>query len=452
MDSIQTLLDRLAIYLAAYKHYIDIKSQARLLDGAILGEALAKDLAEIAFGYQGLCNLNVKKSYPAIDLGCKDSGCAIQVTITANSTKVIETQEKFFEHNLDKTYQKLKFICLREKQREYDSKKIVRQRGNFTFDPSEDIYELTDLFIKLVNNPDKEKIESFCKRLELELGSAIRPYLHGADRPGHNLQQLFSQHDCTPGSVVAALSDFNVNRSMLNNNMLLAEAATSDMICYVAEQFMVSNNWLEGIHSHIYSECTDLEKGAFWRRSLRGAWGLFEKARKDGETLQLIIPITSGECFLDNRGCILDDNDPCYEHFFLVARKQNNFKVNRYRLVLSEALKFPSAQEGILLLFLAATLYEFQKKQRQNNSYLDVIGGNHEHIIGCDFGSKFIVECYEDSRTLGNNMDFFYIDENNKLFATKYVPCHYEKFLQEELTVFVNALNISLPNLIHFIR
>lgn len=107
MYPIQTLIDRLAIYLAAYKHYIDIKSHARLLDGAILGEALAKDLATVAFGYNDLINLNLVKNYPAIDLGSIASGCAIQVTLMASSTKVVETQQKFFDHGTDKKYKSL---------------------------------------------------------------------------------------------------------------------------------------------------------------------------------------------------------------------------------------------------------------------------------------------------------------------------------------------------------
>ena len=76
MNSNQTLADRLAIYLAAYKHYVAIKSKARLQDGAIFGEALARDLAEIVFDYKDLVNLNLKTSFPAIDLGSAAAGCA----------------------------------------------------------------------------------------------------------------------------------------------------------------------------------------------------------------------------------------------------------------------------------------------------------------------------------------------------------------------------------------
>lgn len=127
INSTQTLADRLAIYLAAYKHYVDLKSKARLLDVAIFGEPFARDLAEIVFGYKDLVNLNLQKSFPAVDLGSLAEACAIQVTISGDSRKIVETQRKFFEHGLDDTYSKLKFIVLRDKQGSYDSQQIVRQ-------------------------------------------------------------------------------------------------------------------------------------------------------------------------------------------------------------------------------------------------------------------------------------------------------------------------------------
>jgi len=126
MNSTQALADRLAIYLAAYKHYVELKSKARLLDVAIFGEPLARDLAKIVFGYKDLVNLNLETSFPAVDLGSSSAACAIQVTISASATKIVETQQKFFEHGLDRTYSKLKFIILGNKQKTYNWLRVFR--------------------------------------------------------------------------------------------------------------------------------------------------------------------------------------------------------------------------------------------------------------------------------------------------------------------------------------
>jgi hypothetical protein len=139
MNSIQDLANRLAIYLAAYKHYVELKSKAGLLDVAIFGEPLARDLAEIVFDFKDLVNLNLGTNFPAVDLGSLPAGCAIQVTLSVSTTKVVETQKKFFEHGLDRTYSALKFIALRDKQKNYDNQQITRSRGTFDFDPDRDI-------------------------------------------------------------------------------------------------------------------------------------------------------------------------------------------------------------------------------------------------------------------------------------------------------------------------
>lgn len=63
-------------------------------------------------GYTDLENLNLKHNFPAVDLGTKSGDCAIQVTVTSSSTKIVETQEKFFEHGIMNTYAKLIFVIL----------------------------------------------------------------------------------------------------------------------------------------------------------------------------------------------------------------------------------------------------------------------------------------------------------------------------------------------------
>ncbi|WP_162876161.1 SMEK domain-containing protein [Achromobacter insuavis] len=89
-------------------------------------------------GYTDLENLNLKHSFPAVDLGTKSADCAIQVTVMSSSTKIVETQEKFFEHGIMKRYSKLIFVIFgessisgpdRERPQTAYSGRLVRNRG-----------------------------------------------------------------------------------------------------------------------------------------------------------------------------------------------------------------------------------------------------------------------------------------------------------------------------------
>lgn len=448
MDSIQDLANRLAIYLSAYKHYVEIKSKGRLLDIAIFGELLCRDIAEIAFGYKDLVNLNLKKSYPAIDLGSAEAACAIQVTITASSAKVAETLEKFIEHGLDSTYSKLKIIILRDKRGSYKSQRIIRERGSFKFDPSEDIYDLSDLFDILVKAADPVKFVAFNNRLERELGSIIRPYLLGVDRPGQNLRQLFEAHDVTPTNAVSALRHFEVNRDIYSSVVNLNEKASKELIQYVARQFAVSGDWIDGQCSHIYCNGPDYGTTTDWRRSLRGAYDLVERIRSQGEELDLIIPIGYNLSEMDESPNIVDQHSSNYARFFLAARRKlNDFSVGRFRLILGDPITYRPCREGIFLLFMAAELYEIETGCK---TYLNVHEAPSIDILNCDAGDLFLADLFRLGQLVGNHKDFVWCGGASALKATQAVPKRLAKILQENLTDFVARRRSPLPRIIEF--
>lgn len=175
-DSTQTVANRLATYVAAYKHYVTIYSKAGRPDVAIFGESLARDMAEIVFGYTDLVTLNLQTSSPSVGLGSSVGACAIQVTIPGSTTNIVETQDTFFAQGLDGTYSRLTFIVLGTKEATYDSQRIVRSRGAFTFDPDRDIVDLDDMLGILVSKADPAKLEAFADRLQRELGAPTQPY------------------------------------------------------------------------------------------------------------------------------------------------------------------------------------------------------------------------------------------------------------------------------------
>lgn len=447
MDSIQTLSNRLAIYLAAYKHYVEVKSKARLQEVTIFGESLARDLAEIVFGYSDLVNLNLETNFPAIDLGSLKAACAIQVTITGDSAKIVETQRKFLEYGLDGTYSKLKFIILGDKQGTYESQQIVRAKGTFSFDPYKDIYDLGDLFNILVEAADPAKFEAFSNRLEHELGSAIRPYLLGADRPGQHLRSLLEAHDVRTTDAVLALKPFGISRAIYSNSTSLTEAAGKELIQYVADQFWISDEWIDGNCSHIYSGGPGAEKGTEWRRTLRGAYDLIKRTNLNGERLDLIIPTGISLKEFDSTEDVVDYNAPDYQHFVLIARKKNDFLVDYFRLLLSEPLSYRGCRNGIFLLFLAAEIYEIHTGKK---TYINVYEAPKDKIRCCYQGDEFLVDLHRTGQLIDNHKDFFYSSGETVLNATSKVPSRLASLLQTDLAEFAARLSSSLPVTIAF--
>lgn len=441
MDTIEVLADRLAIYLSAYKHYIEIKSKARLLNGTIFGESLCRDVAEIVFDYRDLVNLNLSEvDYPAIDLGSTSKGHAIQVTISGGSKKIESTLETFLEHKLEEKYSKLIFVILGKKQVSYESRSIIRSKGDFSFDPNADIYDLGDLFDILVKTSNPEKFMALNNRLEKELGSQIRPYLLGYDRPGQNLRALFEAHDVTVTNAVDALRVFGVSRKIYSDSASLSETATQELIQYVAQQFAVSGDWIEGESHHIYCNGPDIEKFSDWRRNLYGAFCFIERMFSNGEHVTLIIPdgVSLGD--LDLTEDVVDCREKGFERFFLVSYQENDFLTNCYKMIITEPLSYRPTREGIFLLFLAAELLEFMTGKI---IYIDVLVAERAGLFSCGAGEVFLVDLMRDGNVIGNHKDYIY-RYGNVLHATTWLPSGSVKKLSTELNDFINRENFNL--------
>lgn len=318
---------------------------------------------------------------------------------------------------------------------------------SFSFDPDQDIYDLGDLFRILVAANDPAKLEAFYKKLEGVLGSAIRPYLLGADRPGQNLRDLFDAHDVRTTDAVQALKRFGMSRDIFSNTMSIAEMCSRELIQYVAKQFWVSDDWIDGIDAHIYSGGPGAEQATDWRRSLRGAYDLVKRASTDGETLRLVIPAGLSLRELDAVKDVVDHNACDYEHFFLVARKRNEFSVDCFRLVISDHLSYRGCRDGIFLLFLAAEIYEIETRQK---TYIDVYVAPRAHILSCYVGDQFFVDLHYASQLIGNHKDFIYCDGGPGLKASRDVPSRIAALLQSNLTEFVDGRSSRLPATIAF--
>lgn len=439
-----SLVHRLAIYLAAYKHYLDFKTKAGLLDAAVLGEAVAMTLARITWGYTDLKNLNLKHNYPAVDLGTESGDCAIQVTVTSSSSKIVETQEKFFKHGIMKKYSKLIFVILGEKQASYDSERIVRSQDGFEFDPKEDIYDLNDLYNIVTKSGDAAKIEEFANRIEQELSDKIRPFLAGVDKPGQNLRHLFEAHDVSIANAVEPLKKFRITRSIFSSNTSLSEAADSHVVSYIADQFSVARDWVNGTYSHIYSE----QPGSVphdWRRSLEKSYQVIREAISNSEKLILLIPSEVGLNSLDDVEDVVDVKSPCYQHFFLAARKKNDFGGDRYRMAISEPLSYKGTRDGIFLIFLAAEIHE---AITQKTIYIDVVGVPRDELLSCYSGDRFLVDLIRDAPTLGNQRDFVQAT-NHGFMSRSIVSSSTVGVLQRMLTDFASKHELPVNAVVH---
>ncbi|MDX3935786.1 SMEK domain-containing protein [Stenotrophomonas sp.] len=439
-----SLVHRLAIYLAAYKHYLDFKTQAGLLDAAVLGEAVALDLARITWGYTDLENLNLKHNFPAVDLGTKSGDCAIQVTVTSSSTKIVETQEKFLEHGIMNTYARLIFVILGEKQASYDSQRIVRSQGKFTFDPEKDIYDLNDLYNIVAKGGDAAKVAQFADRIEQELSDKIRPFLVGVDKPGQNLRRLFEAHDVSIANAVEPLKKFGITRSIFSNNTRLSEAADLHVVPYIADEFSVASDWINGSDGHIYNAQPGLVPQD-WRRSLEKSYQVIREAISNSEELILLIPGEVGLNSLDRVKDVADVKSADYQHFFLAARKKNDFGEYRYRMAISEPLSYKCTRDGIFLMFLAA---EIHQAITQETIYISVVGASRDELLSCYSGDRFLVDLIRGAPTLGNQRDFVQAT-NYGFMARRIVSASTVRVLQQMLTDFTSKHQLPTNAVVH---
>jgi len=97
-------------------------------------------ILESAYPGIRLENMNrIQDNYPAIDLGDRDRGVAVQITTTEHRGKINHTLDKFFENDLDAVYQKKLIILIIGKKDEF-KKDFAVQRG-YDFVHTRDVWD-----------------------------------------------------------------------------------------------------------------------------------------------------------------------------------------------------------------------------------------------------------------------------------------------------------------------
>ncbi len=109
-----------------------------------------------------LHNMNaIHSDFPAIDLGDEENKLAVQVTTTEHRDKVNHTLNKFFEKNLDQTYNRLIVLVIGKKD---EFKKDFSLKRNFDFVHTRDVWDL-DKLGKELSNLNQQKLEELDKYL-----------------------------------------------------------------------------------------------------------------------------------------------------------------------------------------------------------------------------------------------------------------------------------------------
>ena len=448
------------VKLSVYCDTLNRKARARLFDMAIHGEAVARDLLELALGFGDLKNLNLLACHDAIDLASDGHACAIQVSLTVDTDKIVETQEKFFARSLDQRYSRLMFLALGTKPKRYKSSRIVKEQGDFKFDPSKDVIDLTDILQGLVLSGDVSSVRQFADRLDRELTGLTpkpadsslsvnhlqptgpRPKRGDPTLSVNRIHQLFEAHQVKPVYATQALSAFGVTRFVLADDEAFTNAAKPQLLDYVAHEFGVGNEWLDGTYDCIYIGSRGSEQGAFWRNDLSYAYSLVSKAFSEAERLLLFMP--AGPTLLDRESAqdCVDHNDADYESFFLVARKPNDFKIERYRVVINDTFSYRKCRDGLFLLMLAASLY--RAANPSTVTYIDLWVCDAEVMKQCNKGERFVADLYLNGCLFRNNLDFFY-PGGGHMNATSDVPPRVVAWLQESIAAFAARSGLRIP-------
>ncbi|WP_145986681.1 SMEK domain-containing protein [Methylocaldum marinum] len=140
INEFQTLLTQL-------RHEVESASAMQLYDTHKIAEQVICGVMRELYGFAGLRNLNAEQgNFPGIDLADDTGRIAVQVTATADLSKIKDTLKTFLKHGLHKRYDRLIVYILTAKQDRYSQSAIdAVTNGNFSFSADTDVVDYRDL-------------------------------------------------------------------------------------------------------------------------------------------------------------------------------------------------------------------------------------------------------------------------------------------------------------------
>lgn len=160
------LLRTVAYYLTHLRVSVEASNSLNLQDLNVHAEAFFRDLLNLTLDY-GLININiVEKNARAIDLGDLDNRIAIQVTSTADFSKIKHTVNGFVKANLQGDYDRLVVLIIGVKKSYRE--KSVGEQSTYLMSVADDVWDVTDL-LRMISDLNLAKIESCQNFLRKEL-------------------------------------------------------------------------------------------------------------------------------------------------------------------------------------------------------------------------------------------------------------------------------------------
>ncbi len=166
----QEVLRRSTELLARFAYEVKVSNAMGLFDINTIAEDFLVPIFATIFGCPDLRNQNrIKMNFPAVDLGSEISRISIQVTSDPSSSKVSDTLEKFKSNELDEKFDRLLVYIITDKQKSYNSKKLLETTNGLSIDfkPSKDILDYKDLS-KMIKELENAHIGRINKHLEGE--------------------------------------------------------------------------------------------------------------------------------------------------------------------------------------------------------------------------------------------------------------------------------------------
>lgn len=152
----EKMAEEITCLFATFSTYISMRSQQLMFNSHRVTETVLVTLLNMLYGWE-LKDLNLeKKNHPAVDLGDKGNGLAVQVTADGSKQKMKDTLVKLEKHQLNETYRKIIFLIISndEKKQWYKDGYVIK------------VCNLSDIaadICSLESTEDLRRLYKFCK-------------------------------------------------------------------------------------------------------------------------------------------------------------------------------------------------------------------------------------------------------------------------------------------------
>lgn len=246
-DSRNTQLDRLALALAVFKQYVEIKNKSQFQDNNLLAESLIADLLPLLSDWGNFINLNAHNPQQrGIDLLSCDGLTGVQVTVSRTADKVKHTLGQFAKLPNKPRELYIVMICGRLEDSRYRSLGPKIESAGIVFNSTEHILDLQGLF-RLASNNSQARLADAIARLESEMGKRALAMLGSFNKNADRVLQVRYAHGIGGPQFNKILGlDPRAAPGDLTTPQGLQPWLTPTLCASIAEQFNVPLDWLNG--------------------------------------------------------------------------------------------------------------------------------------------------------------------------------------------------------------